>query len=321
MYPTHRARRLRNNSTIRSLVRETAVERSHLIYPVFISAVVKDQTPIDAMPGVFECSVSRAVEEVTNLFEKGLRYFLLFGVPDHKDDRASGAYEEKGVVQTAIRRIKASVPNAIIFTDVCLCAYTDHGHCGVVRDGKIHNDDSVALLARSALSHAQAGADFVAPSDMMDGRVKEIRRVLDEHGFEDVGILSYAAKFASAFYGPFREAAHSAPQFGDRKSHQMDPANRREALKEMQLDVEEGADMIMVKPALSYLDIIREAADRFLVPIVAYNVSGEYSIIKAAAQKGWIDERQVRDEVLLSMRRAGADIIITYFAKDIVLEE
>ena len=321
MYPSQRPRRLRSNPSIRNLVRETTIDKSRLIYPLFIASTSVKETPIDAMPGICQFNVEGALEEIGLLYERGIGHFLIFGVPDHKDDRATGAYEEKGIVQTAIRRIKEEIPGAMIFTDVCLCAYTDHGHCGVVQDGKIHNDASVELLARTALSHAQAGADFVAPSDMMDGRVSMIRKLLDEHGFEETGILSYAAKFASAFYGPFREAAHSAPQFGDRKSHQMDPANRREALKEMEMDIEEGADMIMVKPALSYLDIIREAHHRFLVPIAAYNVSGEYSMVHAAAQKGWIDGKAVRDEMLLSMSRAGADIIITYFAKEIAVED
>lgn len=288
---------------------------------MFISAEIKHETPIQAMPGISEHTIDSALKEIESLYEKGLRHYLLFGVPNHKDAKASGAYEEKGIVQTSIRKIKATFPEAVIFTDVCLCGYTDHGHCGVIRDSIIHNDASVELLTMSALSHAEAGADFVAPSDMMDGRILRIRETLDKNGFENVGILSYAAKFASGFYGPFREAAHSAPQFGDRKSHQMDPANRKEALREMQLDVEEGADMLMVKPALSYLDIIREGADRFLLPMAAYNVSGEYSMVKAAAQKGWIDEKIVRDEILLSIRRAGADILITYFAKDILQEK
>jgi porphobilinogen synthase len=291
------------------------------VYPLFISAQVAKESPIESMPGISEWGLETAVNEIGLLSEKGLRYFLIFGIPDHKDDRATGAYDENGIVQKAILRLKERVPEAVIFTDVCLCAYTDHGHCGVVRNGRIDNDQSVQLLAETALSHARAGADFVAPSDMMDGRVRVIRTILDENGFPDVGILSYAAKFASAFYGPFREAAHCAPQFGDRKSHQMDPANRREALKEMETDIEEGADMIMVKPALSYLDIIHEARERFLVPVAAYNVSGEYSILKAAGQRGWIDEKAVRDEMLLSIRRAGADFIITYFAKEIVLEK
>ncbi len=320
MFPIHRPRRLRRNQSIRALVRETSIDKSKLIYPLFISETVDKQSPVESMPGVFQYGLERAVEEAGFLAEKGLLNFLLFGLPSHKDGQASGAFDDGGIVPQAVRKIKKIVPNSVLFTDVCLCGYTDHGHCGIVKNGRIDNDESVDVLAKSALSHARAGADFVAPSDMMDGRVLAIRKKLDEYGLEDCGILSYAAKFSSAFYGPFREAAHSAPQFGDRKSHQMDPANRLEALKEMQTDIDEGADMIMVKPALSYLDLIREAKDRFLVPIAAYNVSGEYSLVKAAAQKGWIDEKAVRDEILLSIHRAGADIIITYFAKDIFLE-
>lgn len=272
------------------------------------------------MPGVYQYSIGSALKEAEGLYEHGIKNFLLFGLPSRKDDRGSESYDEHGVLQRALRSLKKNLPESVLFTDVCLCGYTDHGHCGLVQDGRIDNDASVEVLARSALSHAAAGADFVAPSDMMDGRVLAIRTKLDANGFQDTGILSYAAKFASAFYGPFRDAAHSAPKFGDRKTHQMDPANRREALKEIQSDIEEGADMVMIKPALAYLDLIRDARDRFLVPIVAYNVSGEYSLVKAAGQKGWIDEKQVRDEILLALRRAGADIIITYFAKDIALE-
>jgi porphobilinogen synthase len=320
MYPQQRSRRLRKNPAVRALVRETAVPLSSLIYPFFVAEANSAEHPIGAMPGVVEHSFDSAMKEVALLFEKGVKSFIIFGIPVHKDERATSAYDEKGVVQQMIRRMRKEIPDAIIFTDVCLCQYTDHGHCGVLRDGKILNDESVDLLAKTALSHAAAGADFVAPSDMMDGRVAGIRKALDNFGYEDVGILSYAAKFSSAFYGPFREAAHSTPKSGDRKSHQMDPANRREALKEMRQDLAEGADMLMVKPALPYLDIISDARDNFTVPIAAYNVSGEYSMIKAAAQKGWIDERLVRDEVLLSIRRAGADIILTYFAKDIALE-
>lgn len=320
MHLSHRPRRLRKNSRIRSLVRETSVDKDRLIYPVFVAETSQPQTPVAAMPGVSQFNLDGVLEECIPLYRRGLRHFLIFGIPEHKDDQASSAYDEKGVVQQAIRRMKQEMPECVIFTDVCLCAYTSHGHCGVVKDGIISNDDSVKLIARAALSHAQAGADFVAPSDMMDGRVAAIRQMLDENELQDVGILSYAAKFSSAFYGPFREAAHSAPQFGDRKTHQMDPANRLEALKEMQMDIEEGADIIMVKPALAYLDIIREAKNHFLVPVAAYNVSGEYSMVKAAAMQGWIDEKMVRDEILLSIRRAGADIIITYFAKDLILE-
>ena len=320
MYPVHRARRLRKNPVIRSLVRETSIHPERLIYPIFVAETSSRQTPVASMPGIAQYNLDGALEECLPLYRNGISHFLIFGVPERKDPGATSGYDEKGVVQLAIRKMKEAMPDAVIFTDVCLCAYTDHGHCGIIRNGVIANDESVAVLARVALSHAQAGADFVAPSDMMDGRITVIRRVLDENGLQDIGILSYAAKFSSGFYGPFREAAHSAPQFGDRKTHQMDPANRLEALKEMESDIEEGADIIMVKPALSYLDIIREARNRFLVPVAAYNVSGEYSMVKAAALNGWIDEKAVRDEILLSIRRAGADIIITYFARDIALE-
>jgi porphobilinogen synthase len=273
------------------------------------------------MPGIYQLSLSSALKESELLYEHGIRNFLLFGLPSKKDERASDSYDENGIVQRALRSMKKNLPEAVLITDVCLCGYTDHGHCGVVQEGKILNDESVEILARSALTHAAAGADFVAPSDMMDGRVLAIRKKLDENGFSDTGIISYAAKFSSSFYGPFRDAAHSAPKFGDRKTHQMDPANRREALKEIQSDIDEGADMVMIKPALAYLDLLREARDHFLVPLVAYNVSGEYSLVKAAGQKGWIDEKQVRNEILLAIRRAGADIIITYFAKEIALEK
>ncbi len=317
MFPLQRPRRLRKNSLIRDLVRETSVNLSHLIYPMFVSAEVDRPVAVPSMPGIHQHTVDSAVQEASDLFAKGVHSFLFFGIPDKKDAYASGAYRENGIVQKTVRAIRKEIPDAVIFTDVCLCSYTDTGHCGIVRDGKIINDESVELLSRTALSHADAGADFVAPSDMMDGRVLAIRKRLDENNLEDIGILSYSAKFASAFYGPFRDAAHSAPQFGDRRTHQMDPANRLEALKEMELDLNEGADMLMIKPALPYLDILREARNRFLVPLVAYNVSGEYSMVKAAGQRSWIQEQQVRDEMLLSIRRAGADIIITYFAKDL----
>lgn len=320
MFPLHRPRRLRISKELRTLVRETTVDKANLIYPFFVSAELTKPNPIQAMPGIVQHTAQSAMKEVSELFEKGIHSFLVFGLPAQKDELATGAYSDRGIVQQTVRMIKQELPDSIVFTDVCLCAYTDHGHCGVIKNGKIANDESLELLAQSALSHAAAGADFVAPSDMMDGRVLAIRNLLDKNGYQDTGILSYAAKFASSFYGPFREAAHSAPQFGDRRTHQMDAANRREALKEMDLDLDEGADMLMVKPALAYLDILREARDRFLVPLVAYNVSGEYSMVKAAAQKGWIDEKLVRDEILLAIRRAGADIIITYFAKEIAYE-
>jgi porphobilinogen synthase len=320
MYPTHRPRRLRRNAAVRSLVRETRLDWSQLIYPVFVAETDVRQTPVESMPGIYQFNIDGLIKECSPLYEKGIRSFLFFGLPAQKDEKASSAYDERGIVQEALRRMRKEFPEAILFTDVCLCEYTSHGHCGVVKNGIIANDESVELIARTALTHAQAGADFIAPSDMMDGRVGAIRKILDDNGFIDIGILSYAAKYSSAFYGPFREAAHSAPQFGDRKTHQMDPANRLEALKEMQSDLEEGADMIMVKPALPYLDIIREARDRFNVPVAAYNVSGEYSMVKAAARNGWVNEKAIRDEILLSIRRAGADIIITYFARDLALE-
>jgi porphobilinogen synthase len=317
MFPLQRPRRLRKNIRIRNLVRETSIDLSHLIYPMFISAEVESPKAVPSMPGIRQHTIDSAVEEATDLFSKGVHNFLFFGIPEKKDAHATGAYLQNGIVQKTLRAMRKELPDAVLVTDVCLCSYTDTGHCGVVRDGKIANDESVDLLTRAALSHADAGADFVAPSDMMDGRVLAIRKKLDENGFDDIGIMSYAAKFASAFYGPFRDAAHSAPQFGDRRTHQMDPANRLEALKEMEMDLEEGADMLMVKPALPYLDILREARNRFLVPLVAYNVSGEFSMVKAAGQRGWINEELVRDEMLLAIHRAGADIIITYFAKDL----
>jgi porphobilinogen synthase len=317
MFPLQRPRRLRKNPLIRDLVRETSVDLTHLIYPMFVSAEVDRPVAVPSMPEIHQHTVESAVREASDLFGKGIHSFLFFGIPDKKDAHATGAYRENGIVQKTLRAVRRELPDAVIFTDVCLCSYTDTGHCGIVRSGRIVNDESVELLSRAALSHADAGADFVAPSDMMDGRVLAIRKRLDENNFEDIGILSYSAKFASAFYGPFRDAAHSAPQFGDRRTHQMDSANRLEALKEMEMDLNEGADMLMVKPALPYLDILREAKNRFLVPLVAYNVSGEYSMVKAAAEKNWIQEQQVRDEMLLSIRRAGADIIITYFAKDL----
>ncbi len=269
-----------------------------------------------AMPGVYRFSLDRVGEEVEEAFSLGVRAFLLFGLPERKDEWGSEAYADGGVVQRALRAIRERVPEAILITDVCLCEYTSHGHCGVIKDGEVDNDETLELLSMTALSHARAGADLVAPSDMMDGRVGTIREALDEAGFHRVGIMSYAAKYASSFYGPFREAAQSAPSFGDRRSYQMDPANGREALREMALDEEEGADILMVKPALAYLDVIRRARERFDLPIAAYNVSGEYSMIKAAASRGWIDERLAVLEVLTAMKRAGADLIITYFAKD-----
>jgi porphobilinogen synthase len=268
------------------------------------------------MPGCYQQSVDKIVVEAKEVFKRGIPAVLLFGIPEHKDSRASEAYSKKGVVQRAIKAIKNKVPELLVITDVCLCEYTDHGHCGIIKDGKVLNDPTLELLGKEALSHAEAGADIVAPSDMMDGRVGFIREALDAQGYEDIPIMSYAAKYASAFYSPFREAAESTPQFGDRRSYQMDPPNRTEAIKEVALDIEEGADIVMVKPAMCYLDIISDVKNTFDVPVAAYNVSGEYSLIKAAAKLGWIDEKKAAMEVLTSIKRAGADMIITYFAMD-----
>ncbi|MFA4015856.1 MAG: hypothetical protein RUDDFDWM_000950 [Candidatus Fervidibacterota bacterium] len=318
-FPLVRMRRMRRCETIRSMVRETHVSVKDLVYPMFVQPGNDIITEVPSMPKVFRYSVDRllsAVEEVVNL---GIPALLLFGIPEVKDERASAAYAKDGVVQKAVREIKRSFgDDIIVITDVCLCSYTSHGHCGIVSEhGVVQNDATLEVLKMVALSHAEAGADIVAPSDMMDGRVKAIREALDENGFKDVAILSYSAKMASSFYGPFREAAESAPQFGDRKSYQMDYANKREALREIALDIEEGADIVMVKPALAYLDIICEAKMRFDVPIAAYNVSGEYVMVKAAVMNGWLNERDAVMEIMTAIKRAGADIIITYFAKDV----
>jgi porphobilinogen synthase len=300
------------------MVRETQLTPADFIYPMFVTFGKGVKKKISSMPGCFQQSVDAVVKEAQKVYKLGIPAVLLFGIPEHKDERASEAYSSKGVVQKAVRAIKDKVPELIVITDVCLCEYMSHGHCGIVKDGEILNDQTLELLAREALSHAQAGADIVAPSDMMDGRVAVIRDVLDESGFDDIAIMSYAAKYASAFYAPFREAAESIPQFGDRRSYQMDPANRREATKEVALDIEEGADMVMVKPAMCYLDIISDIKDFFDVPVAAYNVSGEYSMVKAAAKLGWIDEQRIVMELLTSIKRAGADLILTYFAVDAV---
>lgn len=297
------------------MVRETILTPQDFIYPMFVVPGKKIKNPISSMPECFQESVDEAVKTAKEVFSLGIPAIILFGIPEHKDEKASSAYDEKGVVQQAVKSIKDALPDLIVITDVCLCEYTSHGHCGIIKNGKIDNDSTLEILALEALSHAKAGADIVAPSDMMDGRVGKIRKVLDEEGFTDVIILSYAAKYASAFYGPFREAAQSAPAFGDRRSYQMDPANRREALKEVALDIEEGADIVMVKPALAYLDIISDVKKNFNVPVAAYNVSGEYSMVKAAAQLGWLNEEAVMMEVLTAIKRAGADLILTYFAK------
>ena len=314
-FPIHRPRRLRRNETVRRMVRETNLTTSDFIYPLFVVPGSGVRHAVPSMPGVFQLSIDELVREAGEVRGLGIPAILLFGIPEAKDEVGSEAYANDGIVQLAIKELKKKVSDLLIVTDVCLCEYTSHGHCGVVKEDDVDNDTTLDLLAQTALSHAEAGADMVAPSDMMDGRVAVIRDVLDEKGFTDVLIMAYAAKYASSFYGPFRDAAHSTPQFGDRRSYQMDPANSDEAIREISLDVEEGADIIMVKPALAYLDIIRRVSVEFDLPLAAYNVSGEYSMIKAAAEKGWLDEDRVMMEVLTGIKRAGADIIITYFAK------
>lgn len=315
-FPTRRLRRLRRTEALRRLVRETRLAPSDLIYPLFVVHGRGVRQEVAAMPGVARLSPDLAAAEAEEAFALGLGGVLLFGLPASKDPLGSEAYADDGVVQQAVRAIKRAVPDLLVITDVCLCEYTDHGHCGVVRNGTVDNDQTLDLLARTAVSQAAAGADVVAPSDMMDGRVGAIRAALDRAGFTETAILAYSAKYASAFYGPFREAADSAPRFGDRRSYQMDPANAREALQEIALDIQEGADMIMVKPALAYLDVIARARQVFGLPIAAYNVSGEYSMVKAAARAGWLDEQRVVMEILTAIKRAGADIIITYHAKE-----
>jgi porphobilinogen synthase len=315
---TRRPRRLRRTEGIRALVRETVVRPEDLIYPLFIVPNERPRVEIKSMPGVFQNRVREAVDDARRAFDAGVRAVLLFGLPEYKDGIGSSSWDPSGPVQAATEAIKRALPGMTVMADVCLCEYTDHGHCGVIVDHDgvkdVDNDQTVALLCKQAVSFAAAGADFVAPSDMMDGRVGAIRRALDGRGMSEIGIMAYSAKFASGFYGPFREAAESAPQFGDRRSYQMDPANIREAIREMALDVDEGADMIMVKPALSYLDVIRAARENFDLPVAAYNVSGEYSMVKAAAERGWIDGPRVMNEILTSIKRAGADLIITYHA-------
>jgi len=298
------------------MVRETSLSPDNFIYPLFVTFGKGVRKEISSMPGCFQESVDKVVKHAKEVYSLGIPSILLFGIPEHKDENGTGAYDEHGVVQKAIKAIKNAVPELYVITDVCMCEYTSHGHCGIIKDGDVENDSTIELLAKEAVSHAKAGADMVAPSDMMDGRVEAIRDALDGKGFSDLPIMSYAAKYASAFYGPFREAAESTPQFGDRRSYQMDPSNRREALKEIALDIDEGADIIMVKPALAYLDIISDAKDSFDIPVAAYNVSGEYSLVKAAGRLGWIDEKRVMMEILTSIKRAGADLILTYFAKE-----
>ena len=314
--PLYRPRRLRKSEALRRMVRETKLSPDDFIYPLFIVHGRKVRHAIKSMPGIAQLSVDLAVREAEAACKLNIPAVILFGIPEKKDPKGTQAYSPRGIIQQAIRALKRELPELVVITDVCLCEYTSHGHCGVVVDGEVHNDATLALLAKMALSHAEAGADLVAPSDMMDGRVKAIRDLLDRKGFENTPILSYAAKHASVFYGPFREAAESTPQFGDRKSYQMDPANAREAIREVRLDVQEGADIIMVKPALPYLDIIRKVREEIDLPVGAYNVSGEYAMIKAAAQRGWIDGERAMMEVLTAIKRAGADLIITYFAKE-----
>jgi porphobilinogen synthase len=317
-FPQQRLRRTRRTAGLRGLVRETRLSPQDFVYPIFVTAGENVKNPITSMPGIFQLSINHAVDEALRAYALGIPAVLLFGIPDHKDEAATGAYDPEGIVQLATRAIKDAASELLVITDVCLCEYMSHGHCGVVEKGtgEVLNDVSLELLARTAASQAEAGADIVAPSDMMDGRVAAIRSELDNEGFENTPIMAYAAKYASAFYGPFRDAADSAPQFGDRRSYQMDPANAREALVETDLDVEEGADIVMVKPALPYLDVLRRVRETTDLPLAAYNVSGEYTMLKAAAQNGWLDEQRAVIEALTGIKRAGADIIITYHAPD-----
>jgi porphobilinogen synthase len=315
-FPIHRPRRLRRNEALRGFVRETRLSASGMVYPMFACPGTNVRKEVSSMPGIFQQSVDQIVEECREVAGLGIPAVILFGLPEHKDELGTEAADAHGAVQRSIEAIRKAKLNLLVIADVCLCEYTSHGHCGVMKEGDVLNDPTLVLLADAALSHARAGADLVAPSDMMDGRVAAIRQRLDENNFEDVAILSYAAKYCSSFYGPFREAAQSTPQSGDRRSYQMDPANAREALREVALDLEEGADIIMVKPALPYLDVIQRVRERFDVPVGAYNVSGEYSMVKAAARNGWIDEKRVVLEILTGIQRAGADIILTYHAKD-----
>jgi porphobilinogen synthase len=311
-----RLRRTRMTETLRSMVRETELSKNDFIYPLFVVPGQGIRKEVSSMPGVFQMSVDQIVKECAEVKALGIPAVIFFGIPEEKDEVGSGAYDDHGIVQQAVRKVKQEVPGLVLITDVCLCEYTSHGHCGIVRGDEIVNDASVDLLAKEALSHARAGADMVAPSDMFDGRVRAIRSVLDANGFEKLPIMSYAAKYASGFYGPFREAAESTPKFGDRRSHQMDPANADEALREVAQDIAEGADIVMVKPAMPYLDIVRRVKDQFHMPTAAYNVSGEYAMVKAAGKLGWIDEQRVMMEMLTGIKRAGADLILTYFAKE-----
>jgi len=317
-FPIYRPRRLRKNEKLRALVEETSLSPEHFVYPLFVKEMADQKVPIPSMPDVFQFSIEGLLKEIEEIVDLSIPAILLFGIPDHKDEVGSGAYDENGIIQKATMRIKKLFGDDIlVFTDVCMCEYTSHGHCGVIKDGNVDNDETLKLLARIALSHVRAGADLVAPSDMMDGRVKAIRESLDISGFSDIPIMSYAAKYASCLFSPFRDAAESTPQFGDRRGYQMNPANQREALREMRMDTEEGADIIMVKPALFYLDVITLARQSFNLPLAAYSVSGEYTMIKLASQKGYLDYKHTVLEALTAIRRAGADILITYFAKDI----
>lgn len=316
-YPTKRLRRLRYNPTIRGMVRETQLSKDDLIYPLFVVPGTKIKNEVRSMPGVFQMSIDVVVDECKAVEALGIPAVILFGIPEHKDEVGSGAYDRNGIIQQAVRAIKANTKKLVVITDVCLCEYTSHGHCGVLNGEMILNDETVSLLAKEAVTHAEAGADIIAPSDMMDGRIGAIRKALDYKGFSHIPIMSYAVKYASGYYGPFRDAAESAPAFGDRRSHQMDIANALEALREAESDIDEGADMIMVKPAGPYLDIIRRVKDKFEMPTAAYQVSGEYAMIKAAGQNNWIDEERVMIESLIAIKRAGADMILTYFAKDV----
>lgn len=316
-YPNKRLRRLRYNPLIRDLVRETELSKNDLIYPMFVIPGNKIRKPVRSMPGIFQLSVDELTKECKEVAALGIPAVILFGIPEHKDEKGSEAYSPEGIVQKAIRAIKSEVKNLLVITDVCMCEYTSHGHCGILDGEEILNDETVFLLAKEAVSHVEAGADMVAPSDMMDGRVLAIRKALDDKGFTKIPIMSYAAKYSSGYYGPFREAAESTPAFGDRRSHQMDIANANEAIREVETDIEEGADIVMVKPAGPYLDIIRRVKEKFGMPTAAYQVSGEFSMIKAAGQNGWIDEERVMIESLIAIKRAGADMILTYFAKDV----
>jgi len=316
-FPAYRARRIRGRDVFRRMVRETDLSVNDLIYPMFVTFGRGVRTEVSSMPGIFQQSVENIVAEALEVRELGIPAVLLFGIPENKDAVGSSAFQETGVVQEAVREIKKNAPGLAVITDVCMCEYTDHGHCGLIRDGEVDNDATLELLCKEALSHVRAGADMVAPSDMMDGRVRAIREALDVNAFANVPIMSYAVKYASGYYGPFRDAADSAPRFGDRRSYQMDPANRLEAIREAAMDVEEGADILMVKPGLPYLDIVREVRNEFNLPLAVYNVSGEYSMVKAAARNGWIDEERVVMETMIAFKRAGADMIITYHARDV----